>query len=242
VHVKIRNTHGKLEDVTLTRRTSYDDNGFAIDKSAPHFRLLDEHTGYADLNLLTPDEVDPMFDAFAKTRAVILDMRGYPNGTASALAARINTRHALIGAINAIPIVSVPSALIDADVQLYETDHSYQRIGVSAKPLYTGKVIVLIDDRAGSQSEHTCLFLEAATDVTFVGSPTHGSNGDVTTMLLPGGTHARFTGLEVLHADGRQLQQVGVQPTITVRQTVRGIRARKDEVLDRARRYVATGK
>ena len=95
-----------------------------------------------------------MFDAFAKTRAIILDMRGYPNRTASAIAARINTRHAQVGAINAIPLVSVPSALIDSDVPLYETDHSYQRIEVSAKPLYTGKVVALIDDRAASHAEH----------------------------------------------------------------------------------------
>ena len=52
----------------------------------------------------------------------------------------------------------------------------------------------------------------------------------------------RFTGMEIFHADGRQLQQVGIQPHITVRPTLRGLRAGKDEVLDPPLRYLATGK
>ena len=58
-------------------------------------------------------------------------------------------------------------------------------------------------------------------------------------MTRPGG---QFTGVEVLHADGRQLQHLGVQPAIEVRPTVREIRAGKDEVLDRARRFLSTGR
>jgi hypothetical protein len=52
----------------------------------------------------------------------------------------------------------------------------------------------------------------------------------------------RFTGAEVFHADGRQLQQIGIQPAITARPTLRGLHAGKDEVLDRALRYLQTGR
>jgi C-terminal processing protease CtpA/Prc len=81
-----------------------------------------------------------------------------------------------------------------------------------------------------------------ATNVTFIGSPTHGANGDITAMRLPGGLRMWFTGQEVRWVDGRQLQKVGVQPTITVRPTLRGVRAGKDEVLERALVFVKTGK
>jgi C-terminal processing protease CtpA/Prc len=40
-----------------------------------------------------------------------------------------------------------------------------------------GKVVVLIDERAISQAEHTCLFLEAMTHAKFVGTPTTGQTG-----------------------------------------------------------------
>ena len=59
---------------------------------------------------------------------------------------------------------------------------------------------------------------------------------------LPGGLRMYFTGQEVRWVDGRQLQKVGVQPKILVRPTLRGVRARKDEVLDRAVSAILSGK
>jgi C-terminal processing protease CtpA/Prc len=99
---------------------------------------------------------------------------------------------------------------------------------------YAGKVVMLINEEAISQSEHTCLFVEAATDVTFVGSPTNGANGDVTSVGLPGGLFVNFTGHDVRHGDGRQLQRVGIQPHIKAEPTIKGIREGKDEVLESA--------
>jgi C-terminal processing protease CtpA/Prc len=117
-----------------------------------------------------------------------------------------------------------------------------QELPPTTTAVYTRPTAMLIDDRAISQAEHTCLFLDAAAGVTFVGAPTHGSNGDVTTMRLPGGLRMMFTGQAVRHADGRQLQQVGVQPTIAAAPTIAGVRAGKDEVLERAIAWVRTGR
>jgi len=99
-------------------------------------------------------------------------------------------------------------------------------------------VVTLVDERAISQSEHTALWIEAAHGTTFVGSPTAGANGDVTNASLPGGGRLYFTGHDVRHADGRQLQQVGIVPDVEVRPTVAGIRAGRDEVLEVALKWV----
>jgi len=82
--------------------------------------------------------------------------------------------------------------------------------------------------------EHTALILEQAAGATFIGSPTAGANGDVTNFSLPGGLSVSFTGHDVRHADGRQLQRVGIVPDVPVSPTLRGIREGRDEVLDRA--------
>jgi C-terminal processing protease CtpA/Prc len=108
--------------------------------------------------------------------------------------------------------------------------------------IYKGKIVVLIDDRAISQSEHSCLFYQEAAGATFIGSPTHGANGDVTQGRLPGGLRFLFTGQEVRHVDGKQLQRVGIRPHIAVRPTLAGVRAGKDELLDRALVFLTTGK
>jgi C-terminal processing protease CtpA/Prc len=97
---------------------------------------------------------------------------------------------------------------------------------------------MLIDERAISQAEHTGLFFEAANGTTFIGMPTAGANGDVTRLSLPGGLLVGFTGHDVRHADGRQLQKVGLTPHVTVAPTIAGIRAGRDQVLEAALRHV----
>jgi hypothetical protein len=52
--------------------------------------------------------------------------------------------------------------------------------------------------------------------------------------MLPGGVRVMFTGHDVRHADGRQLQRVGILPHVEVRPTLAGLRAGRDEVLERA--------
>jgi hypothetical protein len=196
-------------------------------------RILPGNLGYVDLNRLTVPEVDALFEKVKDTRALILDMRGYPNGTAWFLAPRLNTRGALYGAIFRRPWVSgLENALEPAGLV------QPQRLPASDAPKYAGRTVMLIDERTVSQSEHTGLFLEAANGTTFIGSQTAGTNGDITYFSLPGIASVRFSGAEVRHADGRQLQRIGLIPDVPVAPTIQGLREGKDEVLDRAIRYL----
>ncbi|MEA2568772.1 MAG: hypothetical protein QOI24_773 [Acidobacteriota bacterium] len=200
----------------------------------PSYRMLDGNIGYADLRRLKVSEVDAMFDAFAKTKAIVLDMRGYPKGTAWSIAPRINTRGAKFGAR-----FQRPEFTGDAIMSTLVGGYWFkQPLPVNDKPKYTGKTVMLIDDRAISQSEHSGLFFEAANGTTFIGTNSAGTNGDVTSMVLPGGIRINFTGHDVRHADGAQLQRVGLVPAVRVEPTIKGIREGKDEVLDRAIRYI----
>lgn len=45
-----------------------------------------------------------------------------------------------------------------------------------------------------------------------------------------------------LHVDRHRLQQVGIQPTIVAEPAIAGVRAGKDEVLDRAIQFATTGR
>jgi hypothetical protein len=98
--------------------------------------------------------------------------------------------------------------------------------------------VLLVDERTISQAEHTGLFFEAANGTAVIGSPSMGANGDITVFAIPGGMTLSFTGHDVRHADGRQLQRVGLQPNVQVTPTIAGIRARRDEVLEAAARHV----
>ena len=105
-------------------------------------------------------------------------------------------------------------------------------------PKYAGRTVILINELTQSEAEATALLFEAANGTRFVGSPSAGANGDITSTCLPGDVCVSFSGHEVRHADGRPLQRVGLKPDVEVRPTLAGLRAGRDEVLDRAIRYL----
>jgi C-terminal processing protease CtpA/Prc len=195
-------------------------------------RLLDGNVGYVDLDRLESQEVDGMFEKLKNTRAIIFDMRGYPNGTGWDIAPRLNIRSAKFGAAYERCIVRGNPA--DEGVGFRLKFLQQLPPTIDGKPLYRGKTFMLVDERTGSQAETTGLFLEAAAGTKFVGSRTVGQNGDVTLMTLPGGLTVSFSGHNVRHADGRQLQRVGLPIDYPVTPTIRGVQTGRDEVLQRA--------
>ena len=207
------------------------------------FRLLPGNIGYVNMEKLQTKDVDRMFETFKQTKAIIFDMRNYPQGTAWTIAPRLTDKPNVVAARffryapNEPDIATGESS---TSTQKYFFD---QRIPAnSGKSIYRGKTVMLMDERTQSQAEHSGLFFEAANGTEFIGSPTAGANGDVTSFGIPGGISLTFSGHDVRHADGRQLQQVGLQPKILVRPTIKGIRAGQDEVLDRAVQYLNTGR
>jgi C-terminal processing protease CtpA/Prc len=50
--------------------------------------------------------------------------------------------------------------------------------------------------------------------------------------------YATFSGHDVRHADGRQLQRIGIQPHIEVEPTPKGLRKGRDEVFEAAVKYL----
>ncbi len=211
----------------------------------PAFRVLPGNLGYVDLDRLDSEDTDKMFEALKNTKAIIFDMRGYPHGTAWTIAPRLS-RRPQPPAANFFRYTPTTPSLSDENGLVTEKMFFTQTLppnsGKPGKPVYGGKTVMLIDERTQSQAEHTGLFFEAANGTEFIGSPTAGANGDVTSFAIPGGITLAFSGHDVRHADGRQLQQVGLQPKILVRPTLAGIRAGRDEVLERAVRYLTTGK
>lgn len=232
--LQLRDGAGAAREVKLNRRTDYGSSDLP-ERNGEATRILPGNIGYADLDRLAVPEVDAMFERFKDTKAIIFDMRGYPLGTAWSIAPRLSERPAPIAAQFRRPLVM---ALEDNVTDERSTTQFLQHIPRSAKWKYTHKTIMLIDERTGSQAEHTGLFLKAANNTTFIGSPTNGANGDVTFFFLPGDIRVSFSGQGVRHADGRQLQRIGLVPDIAIKPTVAGIRAGRDEVLERAVEYV----
>lgn len=230
----VRGTSGKNRSVSVPRSFAFYQLGLAKYRTGSVIRILPGNTGYIDLERLPVAMVDSAFRVLAGTKAIILDDRGYPLGTAWAIAPRLNVHGDGIAAAKFRRlIVSSPDT---ARTTWFEFDQPLPAARGVAK--YTGQTVMLIDERTISQAEHTGLFFETANATKFIGSATMGSNGDVTNFMIPGGISISFTGHDVRHADGRQLQRVGLQPDLVVSPTIAGIRSGRDEVLEAAHRFV----
>ncbi|PTL82670.1 S41 family peptidase [Vitiosangium sp. GDMCC 1.1324] len=229
----VRDAAGQPKQVRFTRSVK----SFQKPRQGEAWRVLPDNIGYVDLTRLQVPEVAGMFEKLKNTKAIVFDMRGYPKGTAWSIVPYLNTRKARYGAVFERNVITAVS-----EEEANGRYKFFQELPKADVPfLYRGRTVMLIDERAISQSEHSGLFFEAANGTTFIGSPSAGANGDVTDLVLPGGITLGFTGHDVRHLDGRQLQRVGLRPQVFVRPTILGVQAGKDEVLDKALEFLKGG-
>lgn len=236
----IRDLRDQVREVKVPRKAEYASRNQG-DRTGDILRVLPGNIGYADLDRLPASQVDEMFEKFKDCPAIIFDDRSYPQGTAWQIAPRLTDKSDVVAALFKRRDAMSPDLPNGELFSSQEVTTFFQRLPRTDKWRYHGKTVMLIDERTISQAEHTGLFLEAANRTKFIGSPTQGANGDVTNFSLPGGIRVYFSGEGVWHADGRQLQRLGLQPIVEVRPTLAGIRAGKDEVLDKAVEYLQSG-
>jgi C-terminal processing protease CtpA/Prc len=102
------------------------------------------------------------------------------------------------------------------------------------EPRLTTNHVFLTDRSAISAGESYVGIIEAYKLGEIVGEPNAGTNGNIVWERLPGGYRFRWTGTTVLKHDGSQHHDVGIQPTVRVSKTIKGIAEGRDEQLDKA--------
>jgi C-terminal processing protease CtpA/Prc len=245
--LKIMDKDNKVKEVEVTRKRAYNKPFWEkkrVENAGPIFKLLSPEIGYVDMERLESNMIDSMLNTFKNTKGFIMDMRGYPKGTAWGLAPRLSTKNILDGALFTRLQPSVPDISADGnEVSATTTTVSFmQKLPTTTDWRYTGKTVMLMNETTQSQAEHSGLFFKAANNTIFIGSQTAGANGDVTNFNIPGFTNLTFSGQNVSYPNGQTMQRKGLVPDIVVKPTIKGIRAGKDEVLERAVVFLKTGK
>ena len=232
----LRGADGATREVKVARKLDW---GAAWQwRSGDVVKILDGNIGYVDLDRLEQTGVAAAFDKIKATRAIIFDMRGYPHGTAWPFAPLLNVKKARA-------LARFTGMLVGAERGEGRNDRRNAFTQVTSPPSptpYRGATFMLVDERTMSQAEHTGLIFEAVAGTRFIGSQTAGANGDVTALVMPGNLRMSFSGHEVRHADGRQLQRVGLHPDLEAHATIKGLQSGRDEVLERALQLVRSGK
>jgi C-terminal processing protease CtpA/Prc len=202
------------------------------ERSGPIVRVLPGNVGYVDLNRLETSDVGAMFAKLASTRAVVFDDRGYPRETAWAIAPQLTAAGQVRAALFDQLMVLAPDVRDGDEFPKQSFRSFYQMLPQATGRSYLKPTVTLIDERTISQAEHTGLFFEAADRTRFVGTPTAGADGDVTSFGIPGGLTLAFSGQGVRHADGRRLQRVGIVPDVRSEPSAADIAAGRDVVLE----------
>jgi hypothetical protein len=200
----------------------------ALKRQSRGYRLLEGNLGYIDLGRLSSlEEFDHAFEVLGQASGLIIDIRGYPGFMVQlALSARLSERP-VKSAIFEIPVVSGFARLEQGwNAGQYE-------VQPDPKKHCGGPVVVLINEKTFGGSEDICIYLKNAGRVTFVGGTTAGCNGNRTWLSLPGGGRLWFTGMRVKFGDGNRFQNIGIVPDVAVAPTVEGIRASRDEVMEK---------
>ncbi len=201
-------------------------------KGVAKFKLLANSIGYVNMGLLKEKNIPAMIEELKSTKAIVFDLRNYPNGTLFKVANFLNSKEQPF-VIYTNPDLSYPGRFKWTKSNTCGKENSNN---------YKGKVIILLNEDSVSQPEWTAMGFQTAGNTTIIGSQTGGADGNASDIQVFKQIFAQFTGLGVFYPDGRQTQRIGIIPDIEVKPTILGIQQGKDEVLDRAILFIETGK
>jgi len=181
---------------------------------------------YVDLTRAKMAEITPKLETLATARGLVFDVRGYPGDAGAGILPHLVDAPETDRWMHVAKIVG----------PFYETA-GWLDLGWDVKPTsprIAGKVVFLTDGGAISYAESVMGYVADRKLGTIVGGTTAGTNGNVASFVTPGGFSVGFTGMRVTRHDGRSPHHLaGVKPDVAVTPTLEGVRAGRDEVLER---------
>lgn len=230
---------GPSKEVKLQRTVAFATALQLPERTGEVVRVLPNNIGYVDVTRLPDDQVPAVFEKLQNTTAIIFDARGETSRAAQALAAHLVNANDVGGAIITGPVTLSPDVLTTQTLTSTASYFFVEKLPDATQPAYKGKTVMLTDERTIGNSEHLGLWLEAANNTAFIGTPSAGAEGETSNFLIPGGINITFSGQDVRHANAGKLQRLGIQPSVLIAPSINALRQGRDEVLEKAVAYLA---
>lgn len=226
--VKVRYlSSGQVKEKELTLYPRADLNmyrGYKVNKGEKCYKMLDGNIGYVTLASIKNEDVPVIIETFKNAKGIIIDIRNYPS--------------AFMPFALAPFFVSSPTPFVKFTVGNINNPGEFsftQALNIpNLKETYRGKLVVMVNELSQSQAEYTAMSFRAGENTTIVGSTTAGADGNVSTIVLPGGLRTMISGIGVYYPDGTDTQRVGIVPDVKIEPTINGIKEGRDEVLEKA--------
>jgi carboxyl-terminal processing protease len=245
VKLTLQDAKGKVFEQTLDRLSPEDQVRFFAKTFPPaplRLKVLEGNVGYVALDSFGDQklvkEFDDLFPEIEKTSALILDLRNNGGGNSEIgwdILAHLTDKPFTIPAWRTTEYHPSFRAWGLGPQSYTEPDGGR---APKAGKFFAKPVVVLTSARTFSAAEDFCVGFDYMKRGAIIGEPTGGSTGQPLFFKLPGGLGARVRSKHDTYPDGREFVDVGVQPGVVVRPTVKGVRSGRDEVLEAALKYL----
>jgi carboxyl-terminal processing protease len=173
--------------------------------------------------------MDTIKELIKSKKAVIFDVRNYPGSDYF---------------YNIFDVFLPESKAINQSLCISINNPGYFRwqlspkIGSTNKSPYSGKVVILTDERSQSQGEYSVMCFQTIPNSVTVGSQTAGADGVVTTIPMGGKLSLSYSGYGIFYPDKTPTQRRGVKIDIEAMKTAEGITQNRDVALEKALEFL----
>jgi len=192
------------------------------------YEKLGDSTLYLNLTQIEMESISKLLPELTKSKGIICDLRGYPNANHELIS------HFLKEKDTSTSWMQVPKFIYPDRKGI----KGFEKAGwllPAAEPYLGNKQIVFITNGSAISYAESILALVKGYDLgTIIGQPTAGANGNFNSFKLEGGISVNWTGMKVLKHNGAQHHAVGVIPDVMLSKTIEGVRAGRDEFLEKA--------
>lgn len=187
-----------------------------------NYERINDSVGYINLEYLDVTEVDSVMNQLLGMNKIIIDIRNYPHGVLDAISKYLFA--------DSTEYVRIIEPNIDLPGEFYHA--ITYKTGKSLDKMFKGKVIILVSEQTQSHAEFTAMCFQASPNVITVGSTTAGTDGNMTSIRIPGNVTIYFTGLGIEYPDGTPTQRVGLRIDYYINHSIEDIQQGRDPVLD----------
>ncbi len=204
----------------------YSFNSLEIQKQM--YKNLGNDIMYLNLGAIHNDTIIKLLPKLSQMKGLICDFRGH-NWRIWNFVSHFMKNDTQAENVMKIPKIIYPNQ--ERMVGYKESGWNY----TASKP-YLGhvKTVFIVDGRTKSSAESFMMIVKSFNLATIVGEQTAGANGNMNPFKMLGDISMYWTGMKVVNTDGSQFHTIGIIPDITVEKTIDGIKAGKDEFLEKA--------
>ena len=197
---------------------------YKVNNDEKSYKIMDGNIGYITLANIKNEDFIMIKKTLKDTKGIIIDIRNYPSSFAPfALGSFFMSKPTTFVKFT-FPNPKNPGEFTFSNPVSIQHDPMY----------YKGKLVILVNEKSQSQAEYTAMAFKAVNNSKIVGSTTAGADGNVSEIFFPGGLRTWISGIGIYYPDGTETQRIGIVPDVVVKPTIEGIKANRDEVLEKA--------